>query len=245
MKKILFILLTCSSLISFSQAVEMKNERDSASYAAGLNEGQRMEEMLIQAGADTILNKKLFLQGFVDFMNHASLMDANACQKVLMSFFGRMQEELMKEQAMQDSLYMAKFEAKKAESIAFLADNKTKKGIEVTETGLQYRVDKKGKGKKIMIGDRVKVHYTGSFVDGTKFDSSLEGDGTPFELELKELSLIPGWIEALQLMNKGAKYTIYLPWELGYGEQGQSPSIPPYSVLIFEIEVVDHIKTQK
>ena len=127
-----------------------------------------------------------------------------------------------------------RFGAAKLEGEEFLEANKAKEGIFVTESGLQYEVIKMGKGKKPAITDRVKVHYHGTLIDGTVFDSSVER-GEPATFGLNQV--IAGWTEGLQLMPVGSKFKFYIPQELGYGER-QAGSIPPYSVLIFEVELL-------
>ena len=127
-----------------------------------------------------------------------------------------------------------KYGTVKEEGEKFLAENALKEGIQVTESGLQYEVLKMGRGKKPAATDRVKVHYHGTLIDGTVFDSSVErGEPTSFGLN----QVIAGWTEGLQLMPVGSKFRFYIPQELGYGAQAAG-SIPPYSTLIFEVELL-------
>jgi FKBP-type peptidyl-prolyl cis-trans isomerase FklB len=119
---------------------------------------------------------------------------------------------------------------------AFLAENGKKKGVITTASGLQYEVIKPGDGPMPKITDKVTVHYHGTLVDGTVFDSSLKrGEPVSFKLD----QVISGWTEGVTLMPKGAKYRFYLPYDLGYGSRGAGGSIKPYSALIFEIELLD------
>lgn len=210
--------------------LELKTSRDSASYAAGLNEGERMMMAMKQAGADTLLDKELFIQGFTNSMRQTDKFGKELAEKVLRSYFGKLQEKQLNK-------FKEDNAPKKAESEKFMAENKTKPGIVTTESGLQYEVIKKGSGATAKIGNKVKVHYTGKLLDGTTFDSSEGRD--PFEFELQGTGLVQGWIEALQLMNKGSKYKLYIPYELGYGEMGNAPTIPPYAVLVFDLELID------
>ncbi len=120
----------------------------------------------------------------------------------------------------------------------FLTENALKEGVKTTESGLQYEVIKMGKGKKPQVTDVVSVHYTGTLIDGTVFDSSIER-GKPTEFGLNQV--IAGWTEGLQLMPVGSKFRFYIPQELAYGEQ-QKPGIPPYSVLIFDVELLSIVK---
>ncbi len=117
----------------------------------------------------------------------------------------------------------------------FLKENKTKEGIKTTESGLQYRVIKEGEGDSPSPSDTVTVHYEGKLMDGTIFDSSIKR-GQPAQFGVSQV--IPGWVEGLQLMKPGAKYQFFIPQELAYGAQGSGNSIPPYSPLIFEVELL-------
>lgn len=117
----------------------------------------------------------------------------------------------------------------------FLAENKTKDGIQVTDSGLQYRVIEEGEGDTPKPENQVTVHYTGKLIDGKVFDSSVQrGEPTQFGVT----QVIPGWVEGLQLMKPGAKYEFFIPQELAYGEQGSQGAIPPFSALIFEVELI-------
>lgn len=120
--------------------------------------------------------------------------------------------------------------------VAFLKDNLNKEGVRSTESGLQYSVLKSGNGTIPTETDRVRVHYTGTLIDGTVFDSS-EERGQPAEFPVN--GVIRGWVEALQLMPTGSKWRLYIPQELAYGSQGAGAAIPPYSTLIFDVELLD------
>jgi FKBP-type peptidyl-prolyl cis-trans isomerase FklB len=137
-------------------------------------------------------------------------------------------------QAYMTSVMEAKSAKLRAANTAFLEQNKKSEGIKTTASGLQYKVITTGKGKVPVATDKVSVHYTGKLIDGTVFDSS-EGK-EPVTLEVN--NVIPGWTEALQLMHEGDKWTIYLPSELAYGERGAGEQIPPYSTLVFDVQLV-------
>ncbi|WP_392559391.1 FKBP-type peptidyl-prolyl cis-trans isomerase [Orbus mooreae] len=117
----------------------------------------------------------------------------------------------------------------------FLKQNLSNENVKSTESGLQYSIFKQGDGKIPTENDRVRVHYTGCLIDGTVFDSS-EERGQPAEFPVN--GVIKGWVEALQLMPVGSKWRLYIPHELAYGPQGAGASIPPYSALIFDVELL-------
>jgi len=117
----------------------------------------------------------------------------------------------------------------------FLAQNKSKTGVTTTTSGLQYKVLKAGTGKMPSASSQVTVHYTGKLIDGTVFDSSVErNEPATFPVN----GVIQGWVEALQLMKEGDKWELYIPSQLGYGERGAGQQIPPFSTLIFEVELI-------
>lgn len=120
-------------------------------------------------------------------------------------------------------------------SDSFLTENAKKAGVKTTASGLQYVITKEGTGKSPKADSIVKVHYTGKLVDGKVFDSSVER-GEPIEFPLNQV--IPGWTEGLQLMKEGGKATLYIPSQLGYGEQGVPGTIPANSTLIFDVELI-------
>ena len=130
----------------------------------------------------------------------------------------------------------------KTDGVAFLEKNKTAEGVKVTNSGLQYKCVKPGNGEKPAATDTVKVNYEGTLIDGTVFDSSYKR-GIPAEFPLDRV--IKGWTEGLQLMDVGSTYMLYIPSEIGYGEDGQPQSpIGPNSVLIFKIELLEIKKTK-
>jgi len=127
-----------------------------------------------------------------------------------------------------------------AEGQAFLEENKTKEGVQVLPSGLQYKVITQGSGEKPTLNGKVKAHYSGTLIDGTEFDSSYKR-GKPIEFAVK--GVVKGWTEALQLMETGSKWQLFIPADLAYGERGR-PGIPPNSTLIFEIELLEVVKAK-
>ena len=125
--------------------------------------------------------------------------------------------------------------AMKKEGEEFLAANALKEGVTVLPSGLQYKVVVAGSGKKPGPKDKVRCHYCGTFPDGTKFDSSYDR-GEPAVFGVNQV--IAGWTEALQLMSEGSKWELYIPYTLGYGEHGAPGAIPPYSALVFTVELI-------
>jgi FKBP-type peptidyl-prolyl cis-trans isomerase len=117
----------------------------------------------------------------------------------------------------------------------FLEENKKKEGVQITSSGLQYLVNVEGTGATPSATDKVTVHYTGKLIDGTVFDSSVQR-GEPIQFGVNQV--IPGWTEGLQLMKEGAKYTLTIPSELGYGARGAGGVIPPNSILVFDVELI-------
>jgi FKBP-type peptidyl-prolyl cis-trans isomerase FkpA len=143
---------------------------------------------------------------------------------------------VQKMQTAQAEKQKAQATTNKAEGEKFLAANKSKPGVKTTASGLQYQVIKEGTGKKPSATDQVKVHYLGTLIDGTKFDSSYDR-GQPAQFALN--GVIPGWTEALQLMTVGSKYKLFIPSDLAYGEKGTPGPIGPNSTLIFEVELIE------
>ena len=130
-------------------------------------------------------------------------------------------------------------EANKQIGEAFLSENAKREGIKVTESGLQFEVLTEGNGATPAASDKVEVHYTGKLIDGTVFDSSVERGGPAM---FGVTQVIPGWVEALQLMKEGDKWRLYIPSDLAYGSQGAGGIIGPNSTLIFDVELLRVIK---
>ena len=198
---------------------ELKTARERQSYAIGLQLGNSLKEI------KDYINFSVAVQGMEDnFRDKKLLLTQEEVMKEMMAFSKKMQEKQMKI-----------MEELKKKGEAFLAENKKKKGVITTKSGLQYIVLRKGKGKKPKATDQVKVHYKGTLIDGTEFDSSYKR-GEPVAFPVNQV--IPGWTEALQLMTVGSKYRLFIPSDLAYGERGGGRQIGPNAMLIFEVELL-------
>jgi FKBP-type peptidyl-prolyl cis-trans isomerase FklB len=206
--------------------VQLKSRQDSISYGIGMNLGQNFKQQSLD------INTDMLAAGLKDLLQDKAVMTQEQAMAVLNSF----QQEMM-----------AKVQAERAEAGAknkeegkkFLEENAKKEGVKVTASGLQYKVIKEGAGEMPKATDKVKTHYTGTLIGGKKFDSSVDR-GEPAEFPVN--GVIKGWTEALQLMKVGSKWTLYIPSELAYGEQGAGPDIGPGAVLIFDIELLEIVK---
>jgi FKBP-type peptidyl-prolyl cis-trans isomerase len=206
---------------------ELKTETQKISYALGLDLGSYFKSL----GEDFDL--AVVQRGIEDSYNGKKpLMTAEEASQVQQQFASRQQEKQVKQ--VMEMTAVNREAAKK-----FLDENKGKEGVKTTASGLQYKVIKQGKGATPSADDTVKVHYKGTLLDGTEFDSSYQRN-QPAEFQVNQV--IPGWTEALQLMNVGSIYELYLPPELAYGDRGAPPVIEPGSMLIFEVELLDVTK---
>lgn len=208
------------------RTASLKTSVDSASYAIGIANGNAFKQNLTgMPGGPANIDD--LLAGFEAAMkgdSAAMKMSPEQAQAFLNTYFVEAQAK--------DA------QKTKEEGEKFLAENKTKDGVFTTESGLQYKVEKEGDGAKPAATDQVKVHYTGTLLDGTKFDSSVDrGEPAVFGVD----RVIKGWTEILQIMPVGSKYTIWVPAELAYGEQG-TRGIKPNSVLKFDVELLDIVK---
>ena len=206
-------------------------EKDKYSYALGSHFGSQAHFQLVTR--DSIdLDLDLFIQAFKErYYDDSSkfLMNDSTIFQTLTDLSQARQAEKVKK----DSLAA---EANKAAGEAFLASNKTAEGVVTTASGLQYKVITEGTGAVPGDSDVVKVHYTGTLLDGTKFDSSVDR-GEP--LEFPVTAVIPGWTEMLKLMKVGGKVTAWIPSDLAYGPHGRGAQIPGNSTLVFEMELLD------
>lgn len=197
--------------------VNLSDSTEQVSYCFGVVLGQNFKN----TGLDS-LDMEIFLSAMQDVMLDKTLKVSPKEAEATMHRY--MQAAMMKRSA------IAKEQSRK-----FLESNKTTEGVKTTATGLQYKVISSGTGKSPTPADRVTVHYTGKLTDGTVFDSSVQR-GQPATFRVNQV--IPGWTEALQMMKEGDKWVLYIPYTLGYGERGSPPQIPPFSTLIFEVELM-------
>lgn len=213
---------------------KLTTELDSASYSLGILIGSDLAQ---NAGEDPLVQKLIFsgLAAGLDGDSTVAI-DKNDANRIWRAFIQKQREKQMKK-AQEE---MAKT---KEAGAKFLEENKAKAGVIATESGLQYKIEKQGEGRVAKKGETVSVHYTGTLIDGTQFDTSLKGENKPFEFPVGEGRVIPAWDEALQLMPVGSKWKLFIPAELAYGDR-QISSIPAGSVLIFDVELLD-VKAKK
>ena len=206
---------------------KLTTEREKVSYMVGLD----MAKGLTQVKGDVEL--AIVLQAVEDAVGGKTLLLSEAEAQTVRQAF------IQKLTAAQQAKQQESAGKNKTEGEAFLAKNKSKAGVKTTASGLQYEVITQGKGPKPAATDQVKVHYVGTLLDGTKFDSSVDrGEPATFGLN----GVIPGWTEALQLMPVGSKYKLYVPSTLGYGDRGTPGPIGPNATLVFEVELLEIVK---
>ena len=222
MKAILISLIGVSialTVFAEDKPPQLKDLKDKASYAIGLNVGFNMKRQNVD------VNQDAFIAGMKDAMsNRKPLLTEQEVRETMIAF----------EKDLQDK--KAQLAQKNAgEAQKFMSDNKSKDGVKTTASGLQYKMVKDGSGAQPKSTDTVTVNYRGTLTDGTEFDSSYKR-GQPATFPVS--GVIKGWTEALQMMKVGSKYQLFIPPDLAYGASGQG-SIPPNAVLIFEVELMD------
>jgi FKBP-type peptidyl-prolyl cis-trans isomerase FklB len=197
----------------------MDSDLEKVSYAVGMSIGESLKAQNLE----DIDTKKLSLAMDTIFKNQDPLFTAEEANGIIQAYL--------------DTKKNAAYGSLKLEGEKFLENNKSNKEIQTTESGLQYEIIKSGNGKKPTKTDTVSVHYHGTLIDGTIFDSSVER-GTPASFGVHQV--IPGWTEALQLMDIGSKYRLFIPQELAYGANPHTGGpIQPFSALIFEVELLE------
>ena len=190
---------------------------DKLSYALGLSMGHNFLGSGIKS-----LNVEDFAKGVeAVYKQEKPEISFDEAKKIINEFFSNLQDEIA--------------ETNKQAGKEFLAENAKRSGVVVLPSGLQYEVLAEGKGRKPKVTDKVQCHYHGTVIDGQVFDSSIQR-GTPAVFGVNQV--IPGWVEALQLMPEGSRWKLYIPSDLAYGEQGAGGSIPANATLIFEVELI-------
>ena len=219
------VLLTfnCETNAAKQEPVTLKTDRDSVSYIVGTDIARSLTDIKDEIDLDMLIS------GLKDQFNEKPLLvTTEEVQTIMRKFSMKMREKMEKENKI-----LAKRNIE--EENKFLKKNKKKKGVTTTDSGLQYLVLKQGDGPKPSSTDKVKVHYRGTTIDGTEFDSSYKrGEPVTFPVT----GVIKGWTEALLLMNMGSKYKLFIPSELAYGQRGAGQHIGPSAMLIFEVELL-------
>ena len=201
---------------------------DKLSYALGMSMGHNFKGTGIKT-----LNSADFAAGVASVYDGVKPeMTFDEAKRIVNEYFAKLEAEMQAEAAKQG-------EVNRKNGEAFLTENAKRDGIKVTESGLQYEVLESGKGDSPKASDNVEVHYTGKLIDGTVFDSSVER-GVPASFGVTQV--IPGWVEALQLMHEGDKWRLYIPSDLAYGPNGAGGVIGPNRTLIFDVELLRVIK---
>ena len=226
MKPIVLAIAICllsTAIFAEEKPPQLKDLKDKASYAFGLNIGLNIRRQNVE------INPDVFMAGLKDAIaGRKPLLTEQEVRETMAAFEKDMQQK-QTEQAQKNS----------AAGDKFLAENKTKEGVKTTASGLQYKALKEGNGTQPKMSDTVTVNYRGTLVDGTEFDSSFKRN-QPATFPIT--GVIKGWTEALQLMKVGSKYQLFVPASLAYGDRSPGAQIPPGSVLIFEVELLD-VKT--
>lgn len=205
-------------------AQSLDNNSDSVSYSIGYDIGNSFNQ---QSAGD--INLEAFVKGF---QNGYDGDDPMLGQDTMKTVLKRYQQQMMKQRKAEQ---MESSKKNKEAAQKFFEENKNKEGVQVTDSGLQYKVMEEGSGSTPGPKDKVRVHYEGTLLDGTVFDSSHKR-GKPAEFQVNKV--IKGWQEALQMMEEGAKWKIFVPSELAYGQRGAGDQIGPNEALIFEVELL-------
>lgn len=236
MKNVSCLLLACVMLSALSawtedepakakekSAVVLNDDNDKLSYAVGLQVGKSLQSAAID------IKMEPFLKAVEDVMaDREPALSEEEMMAVMNAFRQKAMEKMEAEQQAEAGENLTKGEA-------FLKENAAKEGVKTLESGLQYRVIEEGDGPSPAASDQVKVHYRGTLIDGTQFDSSYDRN-EPAVFGVTQV--INGWTEALQLMKKGAKWQLFIPPNLAYGPSGR-PGIPPNAVLLFDVELLE------
>jgi FKBP-type peptidyl-prolyl cis-trans isomerase FklB len=221
------MVVSCSK--SVIKSAKMVTKNDSLSYAFGIVNYNALKQDSLE------LNPTLIAKAMSDGKEGKPAMDETVARGVIYAFInGR---EMVKKQKLEEQNKIT-YKDLKAQGDSFLQKNKQRNGVIVTASGLQYEVVKMGNGPKPLETSKVKVHYTGTLINGTKFDSSIGKEPAEFQIN----GVIKGWTEALQLMPVGSKFKLYVPESLAYGATGAGDVIKPFSTLIFDVELLEIVK---
>jgi FKBP-type peptidyl-prolyl cis-trans isomerase FklB len=215
---------------------DLNNQKKKVSYAIGLDIGKNFKARAMD------IDMEILIQGLRDAQGSGQpLLSPEEIQKTMTQFQQDMMKAEQEKRKNEDIKKLAQAPVNKAKEEAFLKENAQKPGIKTTASGLQYKVISTGTGPLPKLTDTVKVHYRGTLLDGTEFDSSYKrNEPAVFPLN----GVIKGWTEALQLMKTGSKWQIFIPSSLAYGEQGAGQVIGPNATLIFEVELIAIEKPQ-
>ncbi|MBK7134460.1 MAG: FKBP-type peptidyl-prolyl cis-trans isomerase [Bacteroidales bacterium] len=209
---------------------KLKTNEDSLSYAFGIvNYNALTQDSLM-------LNPVLVAKAMMDGKDGKPLMEDEIARSFIMAFINKRETAKAEEKALLDKEVYKEYIA---QNEAFLAQNKAKEGVTTTASGLQYEVVKMGTGPKPTVESTVKVHYVGTLIDGTEFDSSIKRN-EPAQFPVS--GVIAGWTEALQLMPVGSKFKLVLPESVAYGANGAGEVIKPFSTLVFEVELLEIVQ---
>ena len=214
--------LAAAPLFAADSTVNLDDQKERTSYALGINFGSNLKSQGVEVNLDTVR------KGIEDALAGNPKLDDAAMRDTFNQLRTTIQARMTQ-----------KAQENKEQGEKWLAENASKAGVKTNANGLQYKVIQEGSGESPKLGDEVQVLYKGRLIDGTVFDSTEKRGNQPAKFKLGQV--IPGWNEALQLMKKGAKYELYIPSNLAYGERGSGAQIPGNSTLIFEVELVDFV----
>ncbi len=216
----------CNDKTNKSTITEKSTDAEKVGYSIGYMMGAENKQAFSDLNLDT------FNEGFRDaYKGKDDVLTKKQMEEILLNYQKQRQEKMIKE-------VQELAEKNKKAGEKFLAENKTKEGVKTTKSGLQYKVLQAGEGASPKATDIVSVNYEGKLINGKVFDSSIKnGKATPIQFPLNQV--IKGWTEGVQLMNKGAKYQLFIPSNLAYGEGGSPGGIEPNSTLIFTVELLD------
>jgi FKBP-type peptidyl-prolyl cis-trans isomerase len=233
---IAFLSLTIASCNNKYASKKLDTRVDSVSYALGVDMAVKIKANIGK------IDKNLFIQGYLNAIDSSGLLlkpqDLNIINEYAQQ---KRRDKINREQLKSKEAVEKKFEPVKKRGEEFLAYNKNQKGVFTTKSGLQYEILKEGKGDKPIATSSVKVHYTGKLINGTVFEST-RSNKQPSTFNVN--GVIQGWTEGLQLMKEGAQYRLFIPQELAYGSTYKSKLIQPFTTLVFDIELMEIVKTK-